>query len=455
MEQIFNPYLPLNVYIPDGEPRLFDGRVYLYGSHDRPGGTKYCEGDYEVWSAPADNLRDWRLEGISYRKAQDPVTADGHHELYAPDCVRGTDGRYYLYYCFSEIDEIGVAVSDSPAGPFEYLGHISKPAGAAAYPDLRWFDPGAHVDDDGSVYLYIGFKSSFVLKMGDDMITPVAGPVPLIPNAASAKGTPFEGHGFYEASSMRKIGGRYYFIYSDETSHSLSCAVSDRPMSGFEYAGVLVSNGDIGLYGRTRPVNQIGNTHGSVLSVGEKHYVFYHRQTNGTEYSRQGCAEEIQMDREGRFLQAEITSCGLNGGPLVASGTYPAAIACHIADRTMPEKVNYADPALRERARVTETQNLVYITGIVNRSKIGYKYFQFIDADLCALEVRGSFFGTVVIAFGEDGKQVIGECEFQVNSSEWDLQLLPITPTPGKHAVYFYFRGHGTLDLKTIGFVSA
>ena len=57
-EQIYNPILPLNVYIPDGEPRIFGDRLYLYGSHDRAGGTKYCELDYELWSAPVSLPRD-------------------------------------------------------------------------------------------------------------------------------------------------------------------------------------------------------------------------------------------------------------------------------------------------------------------------------------------------------------------------------------------------------------
>ena len=56
MRQIYNPYLPLGVYIPDGEPHLFDGRVYIYGSHDATGAKVYCPGDYNVWSAPADDL---------------------------------------------------------------------------------------------------------------------------------------------------------------------------------------------------------------------------------------------------------------------------------------------------------------------------------------------------------------------------------------------------------------
>ena len=76
MKQAFNPYLPLFEYVPDGEPRVFDGRVYIYGSHDFAGGEKYCMGNYVTWSAPVEDLTDWRYEGEIYKRTQDPSNAD-------------------------------------------------------------------------------------------------------------------------------------------------------------------------------------------------------------------------------------------------------------------------------------------------------------------------------------------------------------------------------------------
>lgn len=66
MEQIYNPYLPLYEHIPDGEPHVFGDRLYIYGSHDLACGKSFCEDNYAVWSAPVDDLRDWRYEGVSY-----------------------------------------------------------------------------------------------------------------------------------------------------------------------------------------------------------------------------------------------------------------------------------------------------------------------------------------------------------------------------------------------------
>ena len=94
-KQAVNPYLPSYEYVPDGEPHVFNGRVYVYGSHDRFGGDDFCLNDYVCWSARADDLANWRYEGTSYRSVQDPLCAEGSTamRLFAPDVQRGGDGR--------------------------------------------------------------------------------------------------------------------------------------------------------------------------------------------------------------------------------------------------------------------------------------------------------------------------------------------------------------------------
>ena len=124
-----NPFLPEWEYVPDGEPHVFGDRVYLYGSHDRFGAPIFCVGDYVCWSAPVDDLAAWREEGVIYRRGQDPANRLGLRLLFAPDVARGTDGRYYLFYAFDFMGTIGVAVCDSPAGRYEYLGCVHYPDG--------------------------------------------------------------------------------------------------------------------------------------------------------------------------------------------------------------------------------------------------------------------------------------------------------------------------------------
>lgn len=88
-KQALNPYLPSWEYVPDGEPYVFNGRVYVYGSHDFYNGYVFCMGDYVCWSAPVDDLGNWRYEGTIYRKTDDPLNPGGKMCLYAPDVTVG------------------------------------------------------------------------------------------------------------------------------------------------------------------------------------------------------------------------------------------------------------------------------------------------------------------------------------------------------------------------------
>lgn len=101
-----NPYLPSLEYVPDGEPHVFGDRVYVFGSHDRFNGHAFCLNDYVCWSAPVEDLGDWRLDGVIYKKADDPLNPDGSMCLYAPDATRGPDGRYYLYYVLDKVSVV-------------------------------------------------------------------------------------------------------------------------------------------------------------------------------------------------------------------------------------------------------------------------------------------------------------------------------------------------------------
>ena len=321
--QAFNPYLPSWEYIPDGEPHVFGDRVYVYGSHDCFNAPIFCVNDYVCWSAPVDDLKNWRCEGVIYRKSQDPRNRLGLRLLFAPDVTQGKDGRYYLYYAFDFMGMIGVAVSDSPAGPYSFHGHVHDRNGkiwGRRKGDQFPFDPGVLVDDDCSVYLYSGFYTptpaiasggyklrndgGVVVKLAPDMVTIQEEPKLLFPKQGPGS---FKDHEFFEASSIRKDGDRYIFVYSSRHNHELCWAWSYRPDADFSFGGTLVDQGDLFLNGNTdesRALNYLGNTHGGMLNIGSDWYIFYHRQTNQHSYSRQACAEKLVRTADGRFLQA-------------------------------------------------------------------------------------------------------------------------------------------------------
>ena len=216
----YNPYLPSWEYVPDAEPYVFDGRVYIYGSHARFGSFVYCENDYVCWSAPVEDLGDWRDEGVIYRKTDDPENADGAGCLYAPDLTRGPDGRYYLYYALDNRSLISVAVSDSPAGKYAFYGYVHYPDGVRyghkSGDAPRMFDPGVLTEGD-KTYLYTGFcpesdtlsQGAMVCVLDEDMLTIRQTPVCVVPGVHHSAGTCFAGHAFFEASSIRKRGETY------------------------------------------------------------------------------------------------------------------------------------------------------------------------------------------------------------------------------------------------------
>lgn len=482
MKQVYNPYLPLYEYVPDGEPHVFGDRLYIYGSHDLAGGTAYCQGDYVTWSAPVNDLTQWRYEGIIYRREQDPSNAGQNREIWAPDVCRGPDGKYYLYYCLAFMPEIGVAVSESPAGPFEFYGHVryaEQILNGKKLEEYLPFDPAVFVDEDNRVFLYYGFSpaaplkrineegmeeeleletspGAMVVELMQDMLTAKNEPEMMIPGGRLEKGTSYEGHGFFEASSMRKIGNRYYFVYSSKLSHELCYAVSNFPDRDFVYGGTLISNGDIGYQGNKLPRNMMGNNHGGLVEAAGQWYVFYHRQTHGTECSRQGCAEKIEILENGQIKQVEMTSCGLNAGPLAAKGCYPAAIACNLLTPVNREKITYGQSRKEEMPYIFEEpagerreEHIHYIANIKDGVTVGYKYFSCENVKEIEVNLRGEGMGRAVVYLDNEGAQPAGSAEFCLKDKEnWSRIAIPVSVENGVHALFITFEGNVVLQFR-------
>ena len=469
----FNPYLPSFEYVPDGEPRVFGDRLYVYGSHDRFGGKDFCLNDYVCWSAPLDDLGDWRYEGVIYRATQDPRNKDGKMHMNAPDCVQGPDGRYYLYYQLHILTCSCVAVADSPVGPFAYYGYVQYPDGTPygeKKGDTFAFDPGVLVDDDGKAYLYVGFSPEGVFKLvfklrgnrveeavclelDPDMKTIRGEGKLIVPGSAAARGTDFEGHGFFEASSIRKINGKYYFVYSSILSHELCYAVSDYPDRDFHYGGTLVSIADIGYKGNTTPLNYTGNTHGGLVQINGQWYIFYHRQTNRVKCARQGCAEPITILPDGFIPQVEVTSCGLNNGPLPGKGRYEARIACNLGARSEMVKSDFAAkqdrkkelPFFTQSAEDREENGDQHLANMKDGAWAGFKYFSFDGTEkVFSVTARGEAAGTIKVYANRSMPPV---ASILVRPSEdWTEYSGKINIPAGTAPLYFVYEGAGSLD---------
>ena len=470
--QAFNPFLPSYEYIPDAEPYVFGDRVYIYGSHDRFNGEDFCLNDYMCWSAPIDDLGAWKKEGVIYRSVQDPLNEDGTQHLFAPDVQIGEDGRYYLFYCLHRSPTVSVAVCDEPAGEYQFYGHIRYADGTLygqKHGDVFNFDPGVLRDDDGRIYLYTGLSylkdapmrkylagvfqidGSYCVELEKDMLTLKSEPVLAVPGEIMSEGTDFEGHGFFEASSPRKINGRYYMIYSSVKSHDLCYAVSESPVDGFKYGGIIVSIGDIGIVEEGKAVNYLSNTHGGLVEIEGQWYVFYHRHTNRHRNSRQMCAERIKIAEDGKIAQTEITSCGLNEGPLQGTGRYEARIACNLSSASgtfMYQKEKTAEeemhPYFTQDGEDREDNPNQYIANLRDGAWTGFKYFDIRQSSRIRISVRGNAEGEMLVQDEKNG-EIRAVIPIQP-STDWQEELGEFHIEPGVHALYFTYKGRGSMD---------
>ena len=452
-----NPYMPLWEHVPDGEPRVFDyngeERVYVYGSHDIER-REYCGRNYVVWSAPVTDLTDWTCHGVSYETHYDSI-------LYAPDVVKKGD-TYYLYAAEKRGGLIVVASAKAPWGPFE--NPVETKLG---------FDPGILVDDDGRVYAYWGGCAApcYIAELEEDMATIREGT--LVSNPLGHSTCPWnpadDGHislidGFFEASSPRKVLGKYVYIFSrryekpvpelgvfEPNNGFLSYRFSDSPFGPFIGGGDISFNGGEilrdaeGVGTMTYPW---GNNHGSIMEVNGKWYVFYHRQTGVNEFSRQAMLEpvDVALGSDGalyigdvRYLSGEpvssrpveMTSQGAHINGLDAFSWISAGYACHIHGSRQRA---YVEPRYEQRDDISTP-----VVGITSGTTVGFRYLQFGgNAPRTVTAVMNRHRPMKVNVRLDSYRGRVAAClDFSGEESEQTAALT--TGVVGKHAVYFEF----------------
>ena len=448
-----NPYLPPWEYIPDGEPRVFGDRVYIYGSHDEAGSDHFCDYVLKCWSAPVNNLNDWTCHGDIFHTradrdhAADTDWTDERCKLFAPDVVE-KDGKYYLFAYIVNAKGC-VAVSDRPEGPFKLVAPYKYTISDAICCNGWFIDPGVLVDDDNRVYIYCGFERSFLAEInGDNMYevldnTYIEHFIPI--EKREEDGFTEKESFFFEAASPRKVGDTYYMIYSPQEKNSrLAYATSKSPTGPFQYRGYIVDNG-VDYPG--------GNNHGSICCINGQWYIFYHRMTNRSIMSRRGCVEKIEILPDGTIPPVEMTSLGFE-------------------DSLLPYRVTAADYAcvLKNGPYVTEKNVFTrVVTNIQDGSVLGYKYFDFgEDNSSKTMEFSAEVVGhgcdsTIhILIDGEDGEE-IGTCKVGRDSGVVTSVVKNVT---GRHSVFFkvtthykelgwmagYFEGKNLFELKSFVF---
>lgn len=454
-----NPYLPENEYVPDGEPHVFNNRLYVFGSHDKYKGHKFCELDYVCYSASLDDLTNWKYEGIIYKKTQHPGNEKGRRAMYAPDVVEGNDHRFYLYYFLEHDTEMGVAVSSIPNGEYQYLGKVKYKDGTPwgkRKNDIMNFDPGV-INDNGRIYLFSGqgpinhFLAPFttkrrrtvnIVELEDDMLTIKSEPKELIPSARNKNSGSFKGHEFFEASSIRKYNNKYYFIYSSVLSHEIVYAISDKIDEGYVFGGILTSSADIAYKGNKKKLYWYGNNHGSVVEINNKYYIFGHRHTNRSMFSRQGYMDEITLDEKGYFHQAPRTSCGADFPSKVG---YCACKASHLylENKDMPFSIEII-PFIYRYPYIKQEKDYQYIANMRKTATAGFRYVDLKDKTSLDITLRGNAKGIIQVV-DLDNNEVIGSLNIKT-TKKWSKYKIAISPKKDIIWLGIKYLGRGKLD---------
>lgn len=339
-----NPYLPLWEHLPDGEPRVFEDpdhpgkyRAYIIGSHDVRF-SSYCGPDIRIWSAPVEDLSDWRDDGPVFT-----YEVGGQWDvMYAPDLVevKRKDGTkdYYLYpHSRGQNREAMVAKGSRPDGPFTPI-NLTADGTATLHGSIMGFDPAVYIeyvtdpnDPDYEIgfraYGFWGFQRSMAAQLDQNTMYSVRPGTEIINYFIPAsfrygvirdpKGTLYPNvypdqdlgaFNFFEAASIRKIGNKFVWVYSgysgpeyglSSTNSALRYAYGDSPLGPWKSGGVLVDS-------RAPVLNEDGsalqttfsghNTHGSIQLINDQWYAFYHRAPRGFGNARQAMVAPVTIE---------------------------------------------------------------------------------------------------------------------------------------------------------------
>ena len=339
-----NPYLPLWEHLPDGEPRVFEDpdqpgkfRAYIIGSHDVTY-TAYCGPDIRMWSAPVEDLSQWRDEGPIFTW----FVSGQWDTMFAPDLVETVDkstGKktYWLYPHSRGWRRVPmVCKGDRPNGPFTPV-NLTEDGTQCLPGSLIDFDPSVFIEtitdkkdkDYGKgyrAYVFYGFQHSTACELdqntmyskreGTELIDPF---IPassrdgkLLDKEGSEYKALYKGQNpldfnFFEASSIRQVGNKYVMVFSGysgkeyglgNTNSALRYAFGDSPLGPWRSGGVLVDSRGIVLNedgSKLMETNAGHNTHGSLQQINGQWYVFYHRPPRGFGFARQAMVAPVKI----------------------------------------------------------------------------------------------------------------------------------------------------------------
>ncbi|RRJ65754.1 1,4-beta-xylanase [Paenibacillus oralis] len=284
-----------NTFTADPAAMVYNNRVYLYTGHDEAdvNGTGYVMKDWKVYSST--DMVNWTDHGT-------PLSVSAFSwakgDAWASQVIE-RNGKFYWYICAEHKTipgkAIGVAISDSPTGPFrDALGRALITNDMTKFSSSYWddIDPAVFIDDDGQAYLYWGNSVLMYAKLNSDMVS-ISGSITSVslPN-------------FTEAPWLHKRNGIYYLSYASGWPESISYATSQSPTGPWTYRGVIME-----------PTAHSGTNHQAIIEFKGQAYFIYHNGAlpTGGDYRRSVAIEKFNYNSDGTIPTLQPTSTGVNG----------------------------------------------------------------------------------------------------------------------------------------------
>lgn len=413
-------------YTTDPAPMVHDDTFYIYTGHDENGADFFWMQEWRVYSSK--DMVNWTDHG-SPLAIEDFKWADDR--AWAPQCVE-RDGKFYFYVpLHSKLTgamAIGVAVGDTPVGPF-------KDAIGAPLVDGSWdyIDPTVFVDDDGQAYLYWGNPDIYYVKLNRDMIS-FEGEVRKVEQTVEGFGAPAvklrdkntkykdmytEGPWFY------KRGGKYYLLYAaGGVPEHISYSMSDSPEGPWKYMGEIMPLHDTGSF----------TNHCGVADFRGHSYFLYHtgRLPGGGGFGRSVAIEEFKYNPDGTFPVIHPTDEGVS--PLAVFNPYR---------RVQAETIAYSSGVTTE----PNARTGVYVSDIHNGDWIKVRNVDFGSGGpsrfkaSVASALRG---GAIEVRMDSVAGPLVA-CINVPGTGGWEnwktLEAKALMEVTGVHDIYFVFTG--------------
>ncbi len=412
-------------YLADPGAMVVDGCVYIYASNDDDNPIDQSGYFMETLVGISScDLVNWTDHGVVLSV---PDNFGWAANSWAPSPVY-KDGTTYLYFA-NNATNIGVGVSDDPAGPFtDPIGApliTGNTPGVLPADNIWLFDPMGFIDDDGQAYLYFGGNGENnlrIIELNDNMIS------------TQGSATSFFVPGFFEAAWMHKNEDIYYFTYSTDTQNGLRIdyMTSDNPTTGFTYGGILSG----------QPPNNNNNNHHAVFELNGQWYQAYHNRIVAQQagipptYRRNLNLDTFQHNPDGSIEQMDHTSEGVD--QIGSLNPY---------ERTEAETMNAQSGIETKRSEVVG----MHLTDINNGDWIRVRGVDFGTTEPAAftasiasdLKIGESSGGSIEIRLGSEDGTLIGTVPVSYTGGldSWQSKTIAIDEVTGVQDVYFVFTG--------------